>query len=201
MNTFDAIRERRSVKHYDPNHRLTDEEINHLLSLAILSPTSFNIQNWRFVLVKNPEIRKEIRLAAWDQSQITDASLLLVICADLKSWKDNPAQYWKNAPKEAQDFLVPAIGPFYEGKEQLQRDEAMRSCGIAAQTIMLAAKSMGYDSNPMIGFDPQKVAEIINLPKDHVISMLMVIGKQTKPAMLRGGQLPLDNVTFTDKFS
>jgi nitroreductase len=172
MDTFDAIKERRSVKHYDPNHKLTDEEVNQLLSLAVLSPTSFNIQNWRFVVVKDSEVRKQIRAA-----------------------------YWKNAPKEAQDFLVPAIGPFYEGKEQLQRDEAMRSCGIAAQTIMLAAKSMGYDSNPMIGFDPQKVAEIINLPKDHVISMLMVIGKQTKPAMPRGGQLPLDNVTFTDKFS
>jgi len=200
MDTFDAIKERRSVKHYDPDHRLTDDEVNQLLSLAVLSPTSFNIQNWRFVVVKDPEVRKQIRAAAWDQAQVTESSLLLVICADLKSWKDNPAQYWKNAPKEAQDFLVPAIGPFYEGKEQLQRDEAMRSCGIAAQTIMLAAKSMGYDSNPMIGFDPQKVAEIINLPKDHVISMLMVIGKQTKPAMPRGGQLPLDNVTFTDKF-
>ena len=201
MDTFDAIKERRSVKHYDPDHRLTDDEVNQLLSLAVLSPTSFNIQNWRFVIVKDSEVRKQIRAAAWDQAQVTESSLLLVICADLKSWKDNPAQYWKNAPKEAQDFLVPAIGPFYEGKEQLQRDEAMRSCGIAAQTIMLAAKSMGYDSNPMIGFDPQKVAEIINLPKDHVISMLMVIGKQTKPAMPRGGQLPLDNVTFTDKFS
>ena len=201
MDTFDAIKERRSIKHYDPNHKLTDEEINQVLSLTILSPTSFNIQNWRFVLVKDPETRKEIRSAAWDQAQITDASLLLVICADLKSWMKNPAQYWKNAPKEAQDFLVPAIAPFYEGNEQLQRDEAMRSCGIAAQTIMLTAKSMGYDSNPMIGFDPQKVADIINLPKDHVISMLMVIGKQTKPAMPRGGQLSLDNVIFTDKFS
>ena len=201
MDTFDAIKERRSVKHYDPDHKLTDEEVNQLLSLAVLSPTSFNIQNWRFVVVKDSEVRKQIRAAAWDQAQVTDSSLLIVICADLKSWKDNPAQYWKNAPKEAQDFLVPAIRPFYEGKEQLQRDEAMRSCGIAAQTIMLAAKSMGYDSNPMIGFDPQKVAEIINLPKDHVISMLMVIGKQTKPAMPRGGQLPLDNVVFTDKFS
>ena len=200
MDTFDAIKERRSVKHYDPNHKLTDEEVNQLLSLAVLSPTSFNIQNWRFVVVKDSEVRKQIRAAAWDQAQVTDSSLLIVICADLKSWKDNPAQYWKNAPKEAQDFLVPAIEPFYEGKEQLQRDEAMRSCGIAAQTIMLAAKSIGYDSNPMIGFDPQKVAEIINLPKDHVISMLMVIGKQTNPAMPRGGQLPLDNVVFTDKF-
>jgi len=201
MNTFDAIKERRSVKHYDANHKLTDDEINRLMSLAVLSPTSFNMQNWRFVLVKDPEIRKQIRAAAWDQAQVTDSSVLIVVCADLKSWKNNPAQYWVNAPKEAQDFLVSAMGPFYEGKDQLQRDEAMRSCGIAAQTIMLAAKSMGYDSNPMIGFDPDKVAEIIKLPENHIISMLIAIGKQTQPAMPRGGQLPLDKVVFTDKFS
>jgi nitroreductase len=201
MDTFDAVKERRSVKHYDQNHKLSDEEIEKLMSLAILSPTSFNIQNWRFVMVKDPKIRKEIRSASWDQAQVTDASLLLVICADLKSWKKNPSQYWKDATKEAQDFLVPAMGEFYEGKEQLQRDEAMRSCGIVAQTLMLVAKSMGYDSNPMIGFDPQKVAEIIDLPDEHVISMLMVIGKQTKPAMSRGGQLPLSDIVFTDRFS
>ena len=200
MNTFDAIKERRSVKHYDPDHELSDAEIEQLFSLAILSPTSFNMQNWRFVLVKDPAIRTEIKSAAWDQTQVTDASLLLIICADLKSWQKNPAQYWKNAPKDAQDFLVPAMGTFYEGKEQLQRDEAMRSCGIVAQTLMLTAKAMGYDSNPMIGFDPQKVATIINLPEDHVISMMMVIGKSIKSAMPRGGQLPLSNVIFTDRF-
>ncbi len=201
MDTFDAIEQRRSVKHYDPNHKFTEEEIEKLMSLAVLSPTSYNMQNWRFVLVKDSETRKKIRSAAWDQAQVTDSSLLLVICADLKAWKKNPAQYWRNAPKEARDFLVPSMSPFYEGKEQLQRDEAMRSCGIAAQTLMLAAKSMGYDSNPMIGFDPQKIAEIINLPDDHVISMLMAIGKQIKPAMPRGGQLPLSDIVFTDKFS
>lgn len=65
---------------------------------------------------------------------------------------------------------------------------------------MLAAKSMGYDSNPMIGFDPEKVGELISLPEDHVITMMIVIGKQVKPAMPRGGQLPLDKVIFTDKF-
>ena len=200
MNTFDAIKERRSVKHYDSNHKLSDKEIEKLMSFTVLSPTSFNIQNWRFVLVKDPEIRKKIRSASWDQSQVTDASLLLVICADLKSWKKNPEQYWKNAPKEAQDFLVPAMGSFYEGKDQLQRDEAMRSCGIAAQTLMLTVKSMGYDSNPMIGFDPEKVAEIINLPDDHVISLMMAIGKQIQPAMPRGGQLSLSDVVFTDSF-
>ena len=201
MDTFDAIKERRSVKHYDTNHKITDGEINQLMSLAVLSPTSFNMQNWRFVLVRDPEIRKQIRAAAWDQAQVSDSSLLIIVCADLKSWKDNPGQYWINAPKEAREFLVPAMGPFYEGKDQLQRDEAMRSCGIAAQTIMLAAKSMGYDSNPMIGFDPDKVAEIIKLPENQIISMLMAIGRQARPAMPRGGQLPLDRVVFTDKFS
>lgn len=200
MDTFDAIKERRSVKNYDPNHKLTDDEVNQLLSLAVLSPTSFNMQNWRFVIVKNSEIKKQIRAAAWDQAQITDSSLLLAICADLKAWKDNPGQYWVNAPKEAQEFLVSAMGPFYEGKNQLQRDEAMRSCGIAAQTIMLAAKAMGYDSNPMIGFDPEKVAEIIKMPENHIISMLVAVGKKTKPAMPRGGQLSLDKVVFTDRF-
>ena len=59
---------------------------------------------------------------------------------------------------------------------------------------------MGYDSNPMIGFDPEKVAEIINLPDDHVISLMMVIGKQIQPAMPRGGQLSLSDVVFTDSF-
>lgn len=167
MDTFDAIKERRSVKHYDPTHKLSDEEIEQLMSLAVLSPTSFNMQNWRFVLVKDTEIKKKIRSASWDQAQVTDSSLLLVLCADLKSWKKDPAQYWKDVTKEARDFLVPAMGMFYEGKDQLQRDEAMRSGGIAAQTIMLAAKAMGYDSNPMIGFDPEKVAELINLPEDH----------------------------------
>ena len=200
MDTFDAIEQRRSVKHYDPNHKLTEEEIEKLMSLAVLSPTSFNMQNWRFVLVKDIDQRKKIRTVSWNQAQVTDSSLLIVLCADLQAWKKNPAQYWKNAPKEARDFLVPAMGPFYEGKDQLQRDEAMRSCGIAAQTIMLTAKAMGFDSNPMIGFDPEKVGEIINLPADHVISMMIVIGKQVQPPMPRGGQLSLDKVVITDNF-
>ena len=200
MDTFDAVRERRSVKHYDPNHKLFDEDIEKLMSLAVLSPTSFNIQNWRFVIVKDPEIRKKVRSASWDQAQVTDASLLLVICADLKSWEKNPAQYWKYAPKEAQDFLVPAMGEFYEGKEQLQRDEAMRSCGFAGQTIMLAARQMGLDSCPMVGFEYDELAKIINLPEDHLIVLMIVVGKAAEPANPRGGQLSLDKVVFKNKF-
>jgi len=65
---------------------------------------------------------------------------------------------------------------------------------------MLAAKAMGYDSCPMIGFDPVKVAEIIRLPEDHVIGMMLPIGKAVKDANARGGQLPYDEVVFRDRF-
>ena len=112
MNTKQAIETRRAVKHYDANHRMTPEEVNELLSLAILAPTAFNIQNWRFVVVTDAELRKQIRATAWDQAQVTDASLLIVLCADLKTWEKRPDRYWVNAPKEVQEFLIPAIGEY-----------------------------------------------------------------------------------------
>jgi len=200
MHVFEAIKTRRAVKHYDPKHRLTDEELNTLLSLALLSPTAFNIQNWRFVLVKDPDLRREIRKVAWDQAQVTDASLLIVLCADLKSWEKEPQRYWRNATEEVKDFIVPAIDGYYRGKDQVQRDEAMRSCGIAAQTLMLAARAMGYDSCPMDGFDYDAVGKLINLPKDHVVAMFVVVGKAVKEAWPRGGQLPLEEVLVIDRF-
>ena len=198
--TFEVIEKRRAVKHFDQTHQFSDKEIEKLLSLAVLSPTSFNIQNWRFLVVKDTELREKIRKVAWDQAQVTDSSLLLVLCADLKSWGKDPERYWKNASKEAQDFLVSAIRKFYQGNEQLQRDEAIRSIGIASQTLMLAAKSAGYDSCPLIGFDSNSVAELINLPNDYVIGMMLAIGKAKNPANPRGGQIPLNQVVFTNRF-
>ncbi|MGV1099630.1 nitroreductase family protein [Thiovibrio sp. JS02] len=200
MDTLTAIETRRAVKHFDPKHRMGEEEIEKLLGLALKSPTAFNIQNWRFVLLRDPAHRREVRKAAWDQPQVTDASLLVVLCANLKSWEQNPGRYWVNVPREMRDFIVPALAAYYRGKPLVERDEAMRSCGLAAQTLMLAAKAMGYDSCPMDGFDFEAVAKLINLPSDHVIAMFVAIGKGTQEAWPRGGQLPLDEVVIVDRF-
>ena len=200
MNTKQAIETRRAVKNFDADHTLTPEEVNELLSLAILSPTAFNIQNWRFVVVTDAELKKQIRQVSWDQAQVTDASLFIVLCADLKAWEKMPERYWVNTPKEVQEFMLPAIDAYYRGKDQVQRDEAMRSCGIAAQTLMLAAKSMGYESCPMDGFDFDKVAELIDLPDDHVIAMFVAIGKGIEEPWPRGGQLDLNEVVVQNKF-
>ncbi len=200
MDTLSAIRERRSVKHFDPAHKMTETEINALLELALLSPTSFNMQNWRFVVVTDSTQLDALRAAAWNQAQVSEASATILICADLNAHED-AERYWLNAPAPVREMLVPMIAPFYRDNPQLQRDEAMRSVGIAAQTLMLAAKAMGYESCPMIGFDPVKVAESIRLPENHVIGMMLTVGKAVKDANARGGQLPYDEVVFRDSFS
>lgn len=200
INTKDAIISRRAIKEFDREHVLTDKEEQELLSLAMLSPTAFNIQHWRFVIVKNRELREEIKKAAGGQTQITDSSLFVIVCADLKAWKKNPVRYWANAPKEVQEHMLLAVEGYYQGKKQVQRDEVMRSCGIAAQTLMLAAKDMGYDSCPMDGFDFEKVAQLIHLPDDHVIAMFVAIGKGAKEARPRSGQLVMEEVVIRDGF-
>lgn len=200
MNVTQAITERRSVKAFDPHHRMSEQEINQLMSLAMLSPTAFNIQNWRFVLVTDTVLRQQIRAASWNQAQVEEASLLIVLTADLNAWAKQPERYWKNAPKAASDVLVPMIGQYYQSNDQVQRDEAMRSCGMAATTLMLAAKEMGYDTCPMDGFDFAAVSKLLNLPADHIPSMFVVVGKALKAAAPRGGQLAMDEVVVYNQF-
>jgi nitroreductase len=199
MDTITAIEQRRSVKHYDPAHRMTDEEVRRLIGLAILSPTAINVQNWRFVVARDPALRARLRAAAWNQAQVTDASVWIVLCADLEAFKKRPERYWSAAPPEVSRMMVQMLG-MYEGNAQLQRDEALRSCGLAAQTIMLAAKALGFDSCPMTGFDAEAVGRLINLPPGHVVCMAVAVGKALQPARPRGGQLPLDEVLFFDRF-
>jgi len=201
MDTFDAIYQRRAIKHFDPEHQLTNEEETKILEAAIQTPTSFNIQHWRFVIVRDPALRQRIRTELGnDQAQMTDASLLIVMTADTMAWAKEPSRYWQNAPQEICDLLVNWMGPFHEGREWLQRDEAQRSIGLAMQTIMLSAKAMGYDSCPMIGFDIDKVAELINLPDDHVMGPMVAIGKKTKESWPKPGQLPLNQLVFENSF-
>jgi len=200
MQVKEAIQQRRSIKHFDINHMMTEKEINELLSNAILSPTAFNIQNWRFVVVTDKALRQKIRAVSWGQAQVEEASILIVLIADLMAWNKEPGRYWKDAPKPVQDYLVPAIQQYYDGKPEVQRDEAMRSCGMAAMNLMLTAKSMGYDTCPMDGFDFDKVSELLNLPSDHTPTMFVCVGKGIKEAMPRGGQLPLNEVVFQNQF-
>ncbi len=200
MDTIDAIKQRRSVKSFDKSHKMTADEINQLLELAVLSPTSYNIQNWRFVTVTDQSLKDKLCELSHGQRQVSDASLVIILCGDLNSWNKNPERYWTSLSESSRAEIADAIRNSYGDKPKVQRDEVIRSCSFAAQTIMLAAKSMGYDTCPMKGFDYDAVGKMINLPSDHEIVMMVVVGKKTKDASPRGGQLPLSEVIFENSF-
>ena len=200
MKLFQAIEQRRAIKHFDRTAKMTEADFTQMMNAVLLSPTSYNIQHWRFVRITDTKTRLKIKDAAWGQQQVEDASEVIILCADTQAWSDRPERYWSNADHSTQAVLLPMLDSFYTDKPQTQRDEAMRSCGMAAQTLMLSAKALGYDTCPMIGFDTQAVADIIKLPEGHVISMMITIGKASKAASQRGGQLPLTEVLMDNSY-
>ena len=95
---------------------------------------------------------------------------------------------------EVQDIMVGAIDQYYRDRPQTQRDEVMRSAGIFAQTLMLLAQEHGLDSCPMDGFDFDAMAKLINLPEDHVVCLMIAVGKSASEPYPRVGKLPYEDV-------
>ena len=200
MHIDEAIQTRRAVKAYDSNFQLSREEKDELLRLALLAPSAFNLQHVRMVEVADPALRARIREVGWNQAQMTDASMLVVFCAQVDSWEKNARRVWEGTPPEVQDYMAGAIDNYYRDKPQVQRDETMRSCGLMAQTLMLAARGKGLDSCPMDGFDFEAVGKLIGLPENHVIAMMVAVGKRTVDPKPRVGKLPFEEVVIRDRF-
>ncbi|XVJ52371.1 MAG: nitroreductase family protein [Vampirovibrio sp.] len=200
MDTLEAIEARRSIKNFDATYLLPDEDVRTMMTATLKTPTSFNIQNYRFVIVRDKAIQAQLKAASWNQAQVLDASMVVLLCADLKAPVTNPKRYWYQAPTEIAEALSGMTLQFYDGKEDLQHDEALRSIGMAAQTLMLAAKSIGYDTCPMIGFETEKVEKIIRLPADYILGMMIVVGKATQPARERSGPLDYSELVFENHF-
>ena len=200
MHIDEAIRSRRAIKGYDTNHSISREEKDELLQLALLAPTAFNLQHVRLVEVSDPALRQRIRDVAWDQAQVTEASMLVIVCARLDAWEKDAARVWAEAPQPVQDFMAGAIDNYYRDKPRVQRDEVMRSCGLVAQTLMLAARGKGLDTCPMDGFDFDAVADLIRLPENHAIGLMVAVGKQNAPAHPRIGKLDFDEAVIRNQF-
>ena len=95
---------------------------------------------------------------------------------------------------------MPALKRFYAGKEQLTRDEGMRSTALGGMTLMLAARGLGYESCPMVGFDAEAVSKIIRLPADHAISFMIAIGKSLQEPWPRGDRLDKSETVIVNQF-
>jgi nitroreductase len=198
MDLEQAILERGSVKAYDPDVAIDDAELASIFKLVERSPSSFNLQHWRFVCVRDQGLKDRVMGAAWNQAQLGQCSVIVAVCSKLPAHED-AERCWEWAPDEVKGRLVPMIGGFYAENPQLQRDEAIRSGSLAAMTLMLVAQSRGWNSCPMIGFDPTQVCEILAVPADHVPVMLVTLGKGATPP--HGSErLPMADTVMLDRF-
>lgn len=196
---LDLMRRRRSVKHYDPEHRLSAGEIRTLLAAGALAPTSFNMQNRHFVCVVDPDIKAKLFVATSGQEQVRDASLVIVLSGNRNAYK-NTARYLRNAPPPLRQTFATMVADLYGNNDALTRDEDCRSVAFAGMNIMLMATDMGYDSCPMIGFDAGQVSDIVGLPADHEPLLIIVVGKGTKPPWGRLGLLNFEEFASIDFF-
>jgi len=180
---IECILSRHATKYYDPTVSLSDDQIRELVRIATTAPTSFHLQNWRFIAVRTPEAKARLSPIAWNQPPITDAAVTFIVCGQLADSSVIPERL---APvveagimsaKLVPDWEIPARD-LYMNYPQRQRDEAVRTGAIGATAMIYASLSLGLGSTPMIGFDADAVAREFGLADNEVPVMLLSIGAE-----------------------
>jgi nitroreductase len=179
LNVTEALHARRATKHFDPAVALPDAELEDLLRAASLAPSSYNLQHWHLVAVRDPERRAAMAAAAHGQQSVADASCVVVLAADPRAWQQ-AAERWQHLAPDKRAKLAGNVAEFYTDDEQLCRDEAVRSVSLYAMALMLVAAERGWASCPYIGFDPDAVREVARMPDELLVVLLIALGKPSR---------------------
>ncbi len=199
MNVDEALLTRRSVKQFDPSVLMDDDTLRALIRPVLYTPTSFNLQHWRFVLVRDLERKNALCKAAYGQSQVRDASLVALVVGKLDAHTD-AARVWQGAPDRVQASMRRNIDALYAGDASLQRDEAVRSGAMASMALLLRATEMGFATCPLIGFDDAEVRRVLGIPPDFVSALLICVGRAIAEPHPRVGRFGLDEVVRLEHF-
>ncbi|MFA4828758.1 MAG: nitroreductase family protein [Thermodesulfovibrionales bacterium] len=183
MDVIQAIKERRSINFFETGKELSDDKIRELLELANLSPSSFNLQPWRVVVVKSAERRKVLKQCAFNQPKVEEASAVLIMIADPDAVEANVERMLDSWQKLG--YMKPEMRETYKGMTQnlygtvdsLRRKFfAIKNTALFAMNIMIAAKGIGLETHPMDGFDEDCIKKEFNIPPDKIIPMLIAVG-------------------------
>ncbi|HEM4557368.1 TPA: nitroreductase family protein [Streptococcus suis] len=180
---------RKSVKIYDETVTIDHEEMLEMLNKAITAPSSVNLQPWRFVIVESDAAKAKLRpMVRFNTKQVDTASAVILIFADVQPQEHTETIYDRavaegKMPQEVRDYQVPVIKSMYDALSPATMREVVKmDASLAAMQLMLIARSHGYDTNPMSGFDPEEMAATFELNPNRYIPVLMVsIGKAKEP--------------------
>ncbi|MGG3283474.1 nitroreductase family protein [Paenibacillus solani] len=192
------IRSRRSANLFMEGIEIPDQDLSEIFNEVKYAPSAFNLQHAHYVVVKDPDIKHKVYEAAQKQYKILTASAVLVVLGNQLAYKDigRMNEGFLNLgviDKLEYDMTVESVTSFYEnGGSSFMREEAIRNASLSAMLLMMAAKDKGWDTCPMIGFDPEALQKELNIPDAYVPVMLIAIGKEdTRKPRPRGYRKPV----------
>ncbi|MGJ3249368.1 MAG: nitroreductase family protein [Elainellaceae cyanobacterium] len=201
-----AILQRRSIKNFkaDP---IPSDLLKQLVELTIAAPSSWNLQDWRIVIVQSDEKKQALSDAAWGQQQIVQAPVTFVFAADATAWQTDLPMIFEEAlqqgawTEQTVEYFKSAIPGFQENLGNKNREYAIKDAMIAATHLALAAESFGLSSCFMNGWLEDKVKEVIGVADqpELAIAVLLPIGYSAEPRS-NPGRLPLNHNVFVDTF-
>ncbi|MEW5804815.1 MAG: nitroreductase family protein [bacterium] len=184
MDVIQAIKERRSINFFEIGQEISDEKIKELLEISNLAPSSFNLQPWKLIVVRNPERKRILRRCAFNQRKVEEATAVFIIIADpgcLEENLDKVMDNWEELgymKPEARKGYIDMIQNLYGSQNSLKRKFfAIKNASLFAMNLMITAKGMGFDTHPMDGFDEDSIKKEFDIPPDKVVPMIIAIGK------------------------
>jgi nitroreductase len=197
-----VIRERHSVRKYDPTFRISTDEMKQMLEEAILAPSSSNLQPWRFLVIDDQAKKEQLLPIAFNQQQVVDASHVIAVLADKESYRNAETIYSQAVEvgfmnEETKSRMVERIvgesSPYRNAA--IAKDIGLVDAGLISMQFMLVAKAHGYDTVPMGGFNKAQFNEMFAVPERYETVMLIAVGKAAVEAHA-SVRLTLDEVTF-----
>ena len=176
-----AAETRRSIRKYDPTP-VSDADLKEILRVAGLAPSAWNLQPWRVTVVRDPELKTRLAAAAYNQPQVSGAPVLLVIASDMKATLEHlddvihPGMQGE-AREGFKKSVLGALGSLPEAEREAWGNA---QANIFLGFLLLAARSLGYDTSPMLGFQPDAVKSILGLPAHVRVPALVAVGKGTE---------------------
>ncbi|WNS75731.1 nitroreductase family protein [Bacillus sp. DTU_2020_1000418_1_SI_GHA_SEK_038] len=178
------VKERRSANNFLPDQLIKKEELNEIFELVKLAPSAFNLQHTKYVTVIDQAMKENLRKAANGQYKVSSASAVILVLGDKQAYQQAPEIYaglkmLGIVNKQEYDHMVNDTVSTYEtrGKE-FQKDEAIRNASLSAMLFMMAAKEKGWDTCPMIGFNPEAVKNLLNIGDQYEAVLMISLGKE-----------------------
>ncbi|MGX6445357.1 nitroreductase family protein [Neobacillus sp. K501] len=200
----DVIKERHSVRKYDPNFKISKEEIEEMLKEATLAPSSSNLQAWRFIVIQDAETKKELRAIANNQEQVETASAVIAVLGDKEMYKSVEKVYRSAVEAGYMDeanmnrLITSTNNSYPQAPDEARKNIAAFDAGLVSMQLMLIAKDRGYDTVTMGGFNKQLFAEKYNVDDRYFPIVLISLGKAAAPAF-QTTRLPIEDVIIEYK--